>query len=137
MNKFEEIEKQYICIKDLQGGNFGVDRIQNIEEWKETAMFWAENDGNEELYNDLDNMKNDLVIDYIQELWELEIVEIDKKMSDILYNINEKINEIAYDYEKYFNLENIESMKICENKIKGLEYSKDIIYDSLRKGEYN
>lgn len=133
--------KNYICIRDFQGGNFAVGSIENIEGWQERALGWCEADDNEELYRDLYNTGKKQVINFISELWELELVEIDNLTSDILYDINMKIEEYSSEYHKAWNkkddllsAEN-EEEKYYKEKIRTLEGVVDIIYDNLRKKE--
>ena len=84
-------------------GNFAVGSIENIEGWQERALEWCETDDNEELYRELYNTGKKQVINFISELWELELVEIDNLTSDILYDINMKIEEYSSEYDKAWN----------------------------------
>jgi len=38
------MEKRYRVVKDLQGGDFAMGIDQTIEEWRNNALYWAEND---------------------------------------------------------------------------------------------
>lgn len=80
------MEKMYKVVRDLQGGQFGMYRIQSIEEWREQAISWADSDENDFLIEDLENMPQDKVIEYISKVWELEFKEID-------------IHDLKYDYD--------------------------------------
>ena len=87
------MEKKYICINDLQGGEFAVGYSMTVEEWRGQAMEWAEKDNIEETIEELEKLKENEVIDYIREIWELEIVESNDLAENILFNINCVIDE--------------------------------------------
>lgn len=63
---------KYRVIKDLQGGCFGMDRDFTVEEWREQAIEWADMDDNEELIAVLECLKDEKVIPFIADFWELE-----------------------------------------------------------------
>ena len=86
-----EKEELYINIKDYQGGNFAVGCIGNLKEWREKAIYWCDNDNYESLVKMLENykIKNNELIDFIQDFWSIEIVKFDKNV----------------DYEEEYNLE--------------------------------
>lgn len=69
--------ERYICIKDLQGTGFALDYVGTLKEWRELAMSWAYGDDRISLYNELKyyKIKNSELLDFIQDFWELEIVE--------------------------------------------------------------
>lgn len=74
------MENLYICTQDFQYGDFAVGNICTAKEWGEIAWSWANNDDwdnpNECL---LENFKNEQeLINFIQEIWEIEILKIDK-----------------------------------------------------------
>lgn len=132
------MEKKYICINDLQGGEFAVGYSMTVEEWRGQAMEWAENDGIDETIEELENLKENEVIDYIREVWELEIVESNNFAENILFYINEVIEDYEHEYnrelKKLDNVNNInEEMKRIRDIIHGLERTKDLIYNELRK----
>lgn len=133
------MEKKYICIRDLQGGEFAVGYSMTVEEWRGQAMEWAESDNNEGLVESLETLNSDEVINFIIDFWELEIVE----SSDLVENILFDINDVIEDYEKQYNkelgeLENVDnitdSMKRLKSLIHELKRTKDLIYNELRKG---
>ena len=133
------MEKKFMCIKDLQGGEFAVGYSMTVEEWRGQAMEWAENDNTEETIEELENLKENEVIDYIREVWELEIVESNDFAENILFDINEVIEDYKHEYNrelgKLDNVNNInEEMKRIRDIIHGLERTKDLIYNELRKG---
>lgn len=133
------MEKKYICIRDLQGGEFAVGYSMTVGEWRGQAIEWAENDNTEETIEELEILKENEVMDYIREVWELEIVESNDFAENILFDINEVIEDYKHEYNrelgKLDNVNNInEEMKRIKDIIKGLERTKDLIYNELRKG---
>lgn len=133
------MEKKYICIRDLQGGEFAVGYSMSVEEWRGQAFEWAENDNIEETIEELEKLKENEIIDYIREVWELEIVESNDFAENILFNINCVIDEYNEKYNKELskidnkNMINDE-MKRIKEIVRELERTKDLIYDELRKG---
>lgn len=89
--------KKYICIKDLQYGDFAVGNIATIEEWRETALAWAWNDDNEELQETLEELKQENIIDFIQEIWQIEIVKLNEDFEKL---IKELEKESKYKYNR-------------------------------------
>lgn len=124
------MEKKFMCIKDLQNGNFGVGYSMTIEEWRGQAMEWAENDGDSETYEELEKLDTNEVLDYIREIWELEIVESDNLAENILFEISNVID----DYSRvYIKLEDEKEKERIRNIVKGLEETREVIYNELRK----
>lgn len=124
------MEKKFMCIKDLQNGNFGVGYSMTIEEWRGQAMEWAENDGDSETYEELEKLDTSEVLDYIREIWELEIVESDNLAENILFEISNVID----DYSRvYIKLEDEKEKERIRDIVKGLEETREIIYNELRK----
>lgn len=80
------MDKMYKVIADLQGGTFGMYRIQSIEDWREQAIEWADMDENDDLIDVLYCLKPEKVIEYIAEIWQLEFKEVD-------------IYDLKYDYD--------------------------------------
>lgn len=80
------MEKMYKVVADLQGGEFGMYRIQSIEDWREQAIGWADSDENDFIIEELKTLPQDKVIEYISIIWELEFKEID-------------IYDLKYDYD--------------------------------------
>lgn len=124
------MEKKYMCIKDLQNGNFGVGYSMTIEEWRGQAMEWAENDGDSETYEELVELDTSEVLDYIREIWELEIVESDDLAENILFEIDNVIDDYSRVYVK---LEDEKEKERIRDIVKGLEETREIIYNELRK----
>lgn len=124
------MEKKFMCIKDLQNGNFGVGYSMTIEEWRGQAMEWAETDGDSETYEELEKLDTSEVLDYIREIWELEIVESDDLAENILFEISNVIDEYSRVYNK---LEDEKEKERIRGIVKGLEETKEIIYNELRK----
>lgn len=124
------MEKKFMCIKDLQNGNFGVGYSMTIEEWRGQAMEWAENDGDSETYEELEKLDTSEVLDYIREIWELEIVESDDLAENILFEISNVID----DYSRvYIKLEEEKEKERVKDIVKGLEETREILYNELRK----
>lgn len=124
------MEKKFMCIKDLQNGNFGVGHCMSVEEWRGQAMEWAENDGDSETYEELEKLDTSEVLDYIREIWELEIVESDDLAENILFEISNVID----DYSRvYIKLEDEKEKERVKDIVKGLEKTREIIYNELRK----
>ena len=71
-------EKTYICILDKQGGSFGMYRRYTAEEWEEQAMQWAEQDDWENIEEEFDFENEEKLIEYISEMWDLQIEEFSK-----------------------------------------------------------
>lgn len=124
------MEKKFMCIKDLQGGNFAVGYSMTIEEWRGQAMEWAENDGDSETYEELEKLNTSEVLDYIREIWELEIVESDNLAENILFEISNVIDDYSRVYVK---LEDEKEKERIRDIVKGLEETREIIYNELRK----
>lgn len=124
------MEKKFMCIKDLQNGNFGVGHCMSVEEWRGQAMEWAENDGDSETYEELEKLDTSEVLDYIREIWEIEIVESDDLAENILFEISNVIDDYSREYDK---LEDEKEKKRIRDIVKGLEETREIIYNELRK----
>lgn len=91
------MKQLYMCTRDLQGGSFGVGRIATASEWKQIAREWCYQDDSEELSSELWHIKEEQkIIDFIQEIWELEIIKISKFSANLIKLINKKENEISY-----------------------------------------
>lgn len=124
------MEKKFMCIKDLQNGNFGVGYSMTIEEWRGQAMEWAENDGDSETYEELEKLDTSEVLDYIREIWELEIVESDDLAENILFEISNVIDDYSREYIK---VEDEKEKERIRDIVKGLEETREVIYNELRK----
>ena len=110
------MEKKYICVRDFQGGSFGMYRTYTAKEWGEQAMEWADSDGSE--YADQWLLENFSKNYYVNEKNE-------KK-----YNTEEDlINAIADMWEiqlEELSIDNIEVVEYLLNELKRLkEYSGD------------
>ena len=84
----------YVCVDDLQGGNFCVGCVSDLKGWREKAIEWCFMDDHYGLERDLKNykIKNCDLIDFIQDYWEIEIVKFDKNID----------YEEEYDLELYY-----------------------------------
>lgn len=85
--------KKYGCIRDLQGGEFAVGCIGTAKEWGKIAYNWAENDNWENPKECLlENFKTEQeLINFIQEIWNIEIIEIDTKEKELVCQCKENI----------------------------------------------
>ena len=87
-------EKLYAVTNDYQGGEFGMNRLYTIEQWREQAIDWAEADEFDETIKELKELPTEQVINYISEFWGLDFTEIninkwtwDNKTNElVLYN---------------------------------------------------
>lgn len=78
--------KLYINVWDYQGGNWAVGEVGNLKHWRTLAMQWADSDESWDLYSALKNykIKNEDLIKYINDMWEIEIVEFNPLSKDHL-----------------------------------------------------
>ena len=85
------MKKLYINIDDLQGTNWALGKTDTIQGWREIAQFWADSDGNEDVVEALAEMPEEDVIDYVSEIWDINIVPYDKD--------NEEHNKLRERYD--------------------------------------
>lgn len=79
------MNKKYINISDFQGGSWYIGVVGTIKEWKEIALSWCETDDNEELFDYIkDFEENKDLLDFISEVWSIEIVKFNKKNKEHL-----------------------------------------------------
>ena len=79
------MNKMYINISDFQGGSWYVGVVKTIKEWKEIALNWCETDDNDELFDYINKLEeNTDLLDFISEIWSIEIVEFDKNNKEHL-----------------------------------------------------
>lgn len=84
----------YINTRDYQGGSWFVGVKGSIQEWKNTALCWCDMDGNDELYEYIEKQKADKdLLDFINEVWTMEIVKYDKN--------NEEHRQLEQERERY------------------------------------
>jgi len=77
--------KEYINVSDFQGGSWYIGVVETIENWKEIALSWCETDEAEELYEYINKQKADKkLLDFISEVWSIEIVEFNKNNKEHL-----------------------------------------------------
>ncbi len=78
-----EERKYYICIRDYQGGEWGVGIVEDLEGWRRTAIGWAETDNMDEAVQYLENgIEKCDILEFISEMWQLEIVEYDESNTE-------------------------------------------------------
>ena len=71
-----EYNRLYINIHDNQGTGWALGRIGTIKDWREQAMDWADSDGNEELYDAVRDLREDEVVEYVSDVWDICIKDI-------------------------------------------------------------
>ena len=77
--------EKYECIKDLQGADWFVNSVFTLEEWRELAKEWANNDGLDGVEKTLEELPENEVMDFIADIWQLEfrtVVEYELKDID-------------------------------------------------------
>lgn len=72
----KEVKIMYKCTKDLISKDFAVGVVAGIEEWRQIAINWAENDENFELTKTLKKLRKNEVINFVQDFWQIKIVEV-------------------------------------------------------------
>lgn len=74
-----DMVERYEVVRDRQGGSFGTDRQYTIEEWREQALDWAmADDWDEKNLEFIRNMPADKVIEYVSEMWDLDIERVNR-----------------------------------------------------------
>ena len=90
------MEKKYICVRDFQGGSFGMYRTYTAKEWGEQAMQWADSDGSE--YTDqwlIENFKNEKsLIEAIQDMWEIQLEELSLDNTEVVEYLLEELKQL-------------------------------------------
>ena len=83
--------KKYINIKDKQGGEFAMYRCYTAEEWGKQAYEWADSDGWEHPENCLLSSfaKEEDLINFINDMWDIEIVEERKDNEELIKYLKE------------------------------------------------
>lgn len=71
--------KKYINIDDYQNGEWALGFCGTLKQWRECAMAWAFQDDMYVTYNQLKyyKIKNSRLIEYINDIWDIGIVEFD------------------------------------------------------------
>ena len=85
MEKMVELKNKgqlYINIDDYQNSDFAIGRIGTLKQWREQAIEWLDSGNNEEMIKLLENhtIKDDELVNYINNLWEINIVKYDDKV---------------------------------------------------------
>lgn len=87
--------KKYIVIKDYQDGEFGMYRDFTAEQWGQQAYEWADSDDwenpDECLLENFETEKE--LIDFISEMWELEIIELNKNDERVIEYLKATAND--------------------------------------------
>lgn len=118
-----EQEKLYAVTNDYQGGEFGMNRLYTIEQWREQAIDWAEADEFDGTIKELTELPTEQVINYISEFWGLDFTEIninkwtwDNKTNElVLYNETEnKLKELFV--IKYFTQKDYDNLPKEDNE---------------------
>ena len=82
----------YVNVYDNQGTYWALGRILTRKGWREQAIDWADTDGNERLKNAVINASDDEVLDFISEIWDIQI----KPMREVTTNEFEYIKEYIH-----------------------------------------
>lgn len=72
---------KYVCVADLQTGDWCVGLAHTAEGWRRKALTWAESDSNEWAIQSLKSLRHksaDTIIEFISDYWQLEIVKENK-----------------------------------------------------------
>ncbi len=100
------MEKKYVCIKDKKYGDFGMNWIGTAKEWGECAYGWANSDNWDNPRKCLlENFKTEQeCIDFVADMWELDIRELTIKDKEVVNFVNRKLAETKHNswiYEVY------------------------------------
>lgn len=137
-------EKRYYVKEDRQGGCFGMDRLYTIEEWREQAKEWCEMDDNDGLWQYMDKLPKDQVIDFIDDMWTITLEETTftydllriafneyKELANLVENSKKSLEELCKELNGH-NLENdlfdlnykhiVATIKSESGKLKVLEF---------------
>lgn len=91
---FEEnkLKEHWVCVEDLQGGEFGLDDY-SLEEWIEKVAEWVDSDETYEIFREMiiQCKKPQDFIDYVCDCWEIVIVK--ENEVEISYGVNVKPND--------------------------------------------
>lgn len=72
-------DKLYINVNDYQGGTWALGQVGTIQDWKEIALCWCDSDESWELYDFINEHKNDVdLLKIISDYWDIEIVGFDE-----------------------------------------------------------
>lgn len=63
----------YINVHDNQGTGWALGRILTLKDWRDQAIDWADTDCNEELKEAVINARDDEVLDFISDIWDIHI----------------------------------------------------------------
>lgn len=66
------METKYVVVHDYQQGSFGTGRAYTVKEWREQAIEWADADGNEELVEAAKKLKDNHVMAFVGDIWQIE-----------------------------------------------------------------
>lgn len=68
----------YVCVADLQTGDWCVGTVRTAEGWRRLALGWAYSDQNEwatKALKALYKQPADKIIEFVSDYWELKIIE--------------------------------------------------------------
>lgn len=117
----ENLKEYYICTENEQGDSFGVGEIHTIEEWKEIAINWCENDGKNELKEYIKKLDKDNTINEIQEIWQLQIEVLPYLTIGIMREI-EYVNDEILEEDNRKQLDTLDLYKIALQSLDGDAY---------------
>lgn len=64
-------KETYFVSEDYQQTEFGMQRNYTLQEWREQAIEWADIDENDDLIAVLETIKDEKLLDFIAEIWQI------------------------------------------------------------------
>ena len=64
-------KETYYVAEDYQHTDFGMQRNYTLQEWREQAIEWADMDENDDLIAVLETIKDEDLLDFISEIWQI------------------------------------------------------------------
>lgn len=64
-------KETYYVAEDYQHTDFGMQRNYTLQEWREQALEWADMDENDDLIAVLETIKDEKLLDFISEIWQI------------------------------------------------------------------
>ena len=148
------IEERYYVAIDHQRGDFGMGRYYTLKEWREQAIDWADMDENDDLIAVLETIKDEKLLDFISEIWDIEFAKAQNKVNnkhdidfywtlsgdinkvDILDSNGNYFDDLYYDDEEDIKhiietLENTSLEEMCNF------FAMKTIYNSLEELQYD
>jgi len=125
--------KYYIVTRDLQGGEFGMERAYTAKQWGEQAFDWADSDGSEEpeywlIENHPDEQE---LINNIADYWELEFKCINEEQKKTYESYLKKLDWKAREYFSLYEKADIEIKQLLDKERINLWNEYDNFIESL------